>query len=365
MKETSQRYVEMKECICSFTVCLILFLFCSGPSHASQPESAAIVIAVRGEASAVDDSGNRRILTTKSPLFENDQLLTGKEGRIQIMFTDNTIISLGRQASLKISEYVYNKDQTGKLSTNVSEGVFRVMGGILTKTSPDNFKTLTPSGNIGIRGSMYTGRVAKGETVVVFEGGKGITFRNNTGLIDISQPGYGVRVAGVSSMVPQPYKFSSNDLRIFHDDLAVQRLKGVDGRDQAGERSFTVPVKFSANDVQKLKSASRDPADKKAGAGKKEKLQQELSKEQQGQEMAELTRQVKENPGEAAGLLQKAVEVKGLKIEDALGAAFKGMRNPTKEDFGRLQDQALELGITVEGAKELIEDLKKSGELCK
>ena len=257
MKKDTSIYARKTRCLPIAVLFLCVSIFCSDlPVYGSQPNSVALVIAVRGTAQALDDKGISRQLKVKSPLFEHDLLSTGKKGRLQIMFTDNTIVSLGRGASLQISEYILNKDQTGKLSTKVSEGVFRVMGGALARNSPGNFKTLTPSGNIGIRGSMYTGRVSNGETSVVFEGGIGITFRNKTGFIDISRPGHGTRVKGVNSMIPKPYKFSKNELNLMQRELVMRPPKGAGTKSQPAS-SFKVPINFSKINAASLKPASR------------------------------------------------------------------------------------------------------------
>ncbi len=349
---------------------LFFFLFASvlliqDIGHATQSTPAAIVIAVRGGAQATDLQGLSRKLKVKSELFQNDQLTTAKNGRIQIMFTDNTIVSLGRKTSLLISEYILNKDQSGKLDTKVTEGVFRVMGGILTKTSPENFNTQTPSGNIGIRGSMYTGKVTGDQTSLLFEGGKGITFRNSTGLVEISKPGHGTNVNNINSMIPQPRKFSSNDLKSFQKEFTLRVTKDAGKSGHTGGSSFLLPAKFSPNDAQKLKAEVKDTLADNDEAGGEEKQQEEQSAEEQTQEMAELTAQVQDNPKEAARILQKAMANKNLKVEKAMEAVLRGMQNPTKDDFNQLINQALDMGITLESAKELVKTLKESGGICK
>jgi hypothetical protein len=276
------------------------------------------------------------------------------------MFTDNTIISLGRKTTLLISEYVLNKDQTGKLDTKVSEGVFRVMGGLLTKTSPENFKTQTPSGNIGIRGSMYTGKVAGQECSLIFEGGRGITFSNQTGRVEISRPGNGTKVSTLSSPIPPPRKFTGNDLKGFQKELTIRLPKEAGKSGQPGGSSFLPPAKFSPKDAQELKAEVKERLGENLGAGGEKQLQAEQVKK-----LADLTAQVQESPKEAAKILQQAVADQKLPVEKAMEAVLMGLQNPTKEDFNQLMNQALDLGITLEGAKELVKILKESGGLCK
>jgi hypothetical protein len=51
------------------------------------------IIAARGEVSAKTPTGETRPLQMESPVFLNDTIRTGKRGRAQILFLDNTIIS--------------------------------------------------------------------------------------------------------------------------------------------------------------------------------------------------------------------------------------------------------------------------------
>jgi len=108
------------------------------------------------------------------------------------MFKDNTIISLGSDSELKIAEYEWDQEKLkGKITTEVKEGAFRIMGGLISKEAPDKFKTKTAAAVIGIRGSMYAGSVNNGKLAVVFEGGRGITLQNSTGVVLITRPGFG------------------------------------------------------------------------------------------------------------------------------------------------------------------------------
>lgn len=171
-----------------------------------------MVIAVRGKVQAVDTSGTSRVLSVKAPFFIKDTIKTEKRSRLQMMFKDNTIISLGPESELKISEYEWDADKKkGKMSSEIKEGAFRVMGGLISKESPEEFETKTPAGIIGIRGSMYAGAIREGELSVVFEGGRGITLKNGTGMITIMTPGYGSTSKGWNSAIARPKKFTTRD----------------------------------------------------------------------------------------------------------------------------------------------------------
>ena len=176
-------------------------------------QQVGFVIALRGKVQAVDSAGNTRILVVKDHFYIEDTIKTGKRSRLQLMFKDNTIISLGSDSELKIAEYEWNqKKLKGKITTEVKEGAFRIMGGLISKESPDKFKTKTAAAVIGIRGSMYAGTVRNGKLSVVFEGGRGISLQNSTGVVLITRPGYGSHVKGWNTVIKPPAKFTTRDL---------------------------------------------------------------------------------------------------------------------------------------------------------
>jgi len=147
-------------------------------------ERVGSVIVVRGKVEAIDASGVVRVLGMKSPILRGDTIKTGPRGRVQMSFVDNTVISLGQKTEMVIEEYRFNPTKSdGAMLTRVNEGVFRVMGGAITKIAPDKFKTETPSATIGIRGSFYAGRQVGNKLVVVFLGGRGITVGNSRGRV--------------------------------------------------------------------------------------------------------------------------------------------------------------------------------------
>lgn len=205
---------------------VILMLIClailpDSASTAEEPAQAAVVVAVRGAVEAVDDQGAVRHLAVKSPLFRRDTVKTGKRGRIQILFTDNTIISLGRNSEMQITAYEWQENENrGALQTAVKEGAFRVMGGRITKASPRNFSTRTPLATIGIRGSMYAGSVSQDALSVLFQGGRGITVTNPFGTVAISEPGYGTSV-GPDTPPEVPHRFTEKDIKAINRELGA------------------------------------------------------------------------------------------------------------------------------------------------
>lgn len=201
------------------TALSLLSTFNLSVNAAQPPEPVARIAALRGKAVATDTAARQRPLTVRAALYEGDTIVTGPRGRLQILFSDNTIISIGRDTTLLINEYLWQPDkEEGALHTEVKEGIFRVMGGKITKAAPRNFTTKTPAATIGIRGSMYAGVVANQQLSVVFQGGRGIVVTNDFGSVEIRKAGYGTHVK-MNEPPPPPTLFSGDEMDAFTDDL--------------------------------------------------------------------------------------------------------------------------------------------------
>jgi hypothetical protein len=194
-------------------VAAIMLVVVFNPSVLAADKPIGLVVALRGKVIALNPNGVQRRLAVQSKIYQADTIKTGPRGRVQLMFDDNTLVSLAGNTDMQIAEYKWNPDQkTGAMKTRVNEGVFRIMGGAITQVAPRNFETETPAGTIGIRGSMYAGKVTGSSLQLLFQGGKGIYFSNDAGTVNIDRPGYGTFVADRSAPPAKPTRFSSEDI---------------------------------------------------------------------------------------------------------------------------------------------------------
>lgn len=87
---------------------------------------------------------------------ENDTILTKNNSNIIIKFNDTTVITIGKNSTLIIEEYIYDSNNTinSKTSFNFLKGTFKSVTGIIGKIHPEKFKLRTKTANIGIRGTI-------------------------------------------------------------------------------------------------------------------------------------------------------------------------------------------------------------------
>lgn len=102
---------------------------------------------------------NTTIKATNDFILEkSDQIKTGADGKVQLIFTDNTVITIGAKSTLNVNEYIFDEEnKKAEANFNVVEGTFRTITGKIGKVNPEKFKLQTKSASIGIRGTIFGG----------------------------------------------------------------------------------------------------------------------------------------------------------------------------------------------------------------
>ncbi|MBN1673436.1 MAG: FecR domain-containing protein [Kiritimatiellae bacterium] len=180
------------------------------------------VIAIQGQATATGPDGDARPLAEKAPVFFKDTIRTEKRSKLQLMLTDDSILSQGPASEMVLDEYSYaparRKDNACKMS--FVNGVFRTVTGKITDLNPEAFQVKTRRAVIGIRGCDLAFRVeeAKDDVYVLrLPRRKRIrveqTLRDETlgAVMDIAQAGIAVTIQ--EGMAPQKRRFSASEAR--------------------------------------------------------------------------------------------------------------------------------------------------------
>ena len=109
-------------------------------------------------ASVVDAKGKppispARDLETGVDVFFNEKISTDEAGRAQLLFRDGTSLTVGASSEMTIDEYVYDPATgTGDMVVSISKGVFRLVGGKISKNQPIVFNS--PSATVSVRGGI-------------------------------------------------------------------------------------------------------------------------------------------------------------------------------------------------------------------
>jgi len=120
-------------------------------------QSVGVTGAVNPNATGTPPGATVRELGTGSDVVYNERIVTEAKGQADILFVDRSALTVGPNSDLTINEFVYSPDTgTGKLAASATKGVFRFVGGALSK-NPDAVSIKTPAAIVGIRGGVVIG----------------------------------------------------------------------------------------------------------------------------------------------------------------------------------------------------------------
>ena len=134
-------------------VALLFALLTASPALGQAPAPAGHVKLAVGMAFVVHE-GQRIPATVGTPVYEQDSLITGADGRVGITLRDDTRLSIGPQTTIELSRFVYaQSDSQFSFVLKVVHGMVAYVSGRIAKLSPDAVRLETPSAIIGVRGT--------------------------------------------------------------------------------------------------------------------------------------------------------------------------------------------------------------------
>ena len=162
--------------------------------------------AVNPIATGIPPSAPARQLVLGQEVVHNERITTGVAGQTQILFVDQSAMTVGPNSDLLIDEFVFDPAAgTGKLAANFTRGVFRFVGGKLSKQE-NAVSMQTPSATIGIRGGVILVRQADGGTLESSSfTAEVLTVTGTTGISQtLTRPGWQITVAGPGASPSDP-----------------------------------------------------------------------------------------------------------------------------------------------------------------
>jgi hypothetical protein len=107
-----------------------------------------------GQVEAVRADGTRVSLKVGDPVFQGDELVTGEDGAVGVVFADETTFALGEDGRMLLDEMVYDPGaQDGQIGMTLLTGAMTFVSGAVAKVNPDAMQITTPVATIGIRGT--------------------------------------------------------------------------------------------------------------------------------------------------------------------------------------------------------------------
>ena len=130
---------------------LIILLF-AGQANASNNNFVGIIGAAIGD---IKNQKNEK-LTNGSKIFFGDTIISNSRSNAQILFIDQTVLTLGEDTELTVDEFVYDPNsQDGSFISTVKAGTVKFITGQISKKNPDNLEVKVPAGTLGARGTEF------------------------------------------------------------------------------------------------------------------------------------------------------------------------------------------------------------------
>jgi hypothetical protein len=169
--------------VCFSVLCLAAGLAANPADAQTRVGEAAIV---QNEVVRVEASASTQI-NVGDDLLRDEVVRTGLASAARLVMADNTNLSLGPSATIKLDRTVFNDEHSYReIAVRLTSGAFRFVTGHSEKTA---YKITTPLASIGVRGTILDILSQQGKTTVVLQEGASIVCTLSFQCIQLTQPG--------------------------------------------------------------------------------------------------------------------------------------------------------------------------------
>ncbi len=138
----------------NYLIKILIFVILTFTSVANASNNS--FVAVIG--AAIGDIKNQKneSLSNGSKIFFGDTIISKSKSNAQILFLDQTVLTLGEETELTIDEFVYDPNsKDGSFVSTVKTGTVKFITGQISKKNPDNLEVKVPAGTLGARGTEF------------------------------------------------------------------------------------------------------------------------------------------------------------------------------------------------------------------
>ena len=132
--------------------CVILFVLLFFSQKTLSNELIGIIGAAVG---GITNQKNEKLFNG-SKIFYGDTIIVKPESNAQILFLDETVMTLGEDTELTIDDFIYDpKTNDGNFVTNIKSGIVKTISGKISEKNSDNLKIKMHNGSLGVRGTEF------------------------------------------------------------------------------------------------------------------------------------------------------------------------------------------------------------------
>jgi hypothetical protein len=180
-----------------------LVLLCSAyPNTAAAESKVGVASAIKNDVQGIV-GGAARPLATGSDVYARERVRTGVDSTAQLLFLDQTSLSIGPSAEIGLDAYVLDSGRGGgNVVMSASRGAFRFVTGAL---NPRTYTIRTPVATIGVRGTIVDGYINPNAgprqvkaVIILVEGAVHLTAKG--GPFQLTKPGTAFVIYGDGSV---------------------------------------------------------------------------------------------------------------------------------------------------------------------
>ncbi|MDD3468100.1 MAG: FecR family protein, partial [Campylobacterales bacterium] len=212
------------------------------------------ISALNGDVSITRDSKVVKAVAGTT-LEQKDIVKSSKGSTAQIVFNDNTVITVGSATTFKVEEYLFD-EKTPNAKFKVEEGSFKTITGKIGKIAPDKFKLETKTATIGIRGTVFVGKIdGEGNLKIACTKGAIVVTPNLPNIPNTPPPPptlvpEGQMTNADKKGVEPPRTYTPGDLKDLGGDLGGYAKRGGSNNQGNGNQDNKDKPTFVANDVK-------------------------------------------------------------------------------------------------------------------
>ena len=213
------------------------------------------IMAIKGSADIKHSSTTEKAKNGMA-IEEGDSIVTSKKSRVQVMLSDDTVVTIGSSSVFKFEEYLYDASKKSKLTMRANRGFFRSVTGKIGKLAPERFKVKTASATIGIRGTDFSGEILGDREVFKCYSG-GITIEFDGGSQDVDA-GMMAEVIKDSFRTDTSKSEKSESKSESSDGKSEKSESKSEGSDSKSEKSSTKPKSIVVKSISSADVSSEE-----------------------------------------------------------------------------------------------------------
>jgi len=224
----------------------------------------ATITAIKGSATITRDSSD---IDAKlgSKLEEKDIIKTHENTKVQLIFTDETIISLGKNSNFSIEEFLFEDNQEPTAKFGMIKGAMRVITGKIGKIAPEKFSVSTKTATIGIRGTNFTIIANEDGSYQIYctYGKISVTYNGKTYIV---QQGYYIDISSSGEVIIKEFNPKIlKEMRFTHFEISKHKTNRLSKNGKSiysdGENEESLDITVEDNSGLIVQNISGDSAD--------------------------------------------------------------------------------------------------------